>query len=152
MIELLNMTDISNSVFSVKNLLIGIPFFILSLFIIKNVSSYKYSIIGFMWGCIVVPFSGGFFELLNSYTNLTIFIVLLLITYTLYKLKLHLYKILIYPIFILIVLVLILYAHFIFPIIFQKTQSTLEFYLFSAFIYLALYLIIGVFIDKTKRI
>lgn len=153
MIELLNTTgieNISNSVFSIENLLVAIPLFILSFFTIKKVISHRYTIIGFMFGCIVVPFSGGFFALLNSNTILTIFLFLFLITFILYKLKFPPYKLLIYPIFMLIILVLILYAHFIFPII--LSQSVLEFYLISAFIYALLYLIIGFFIDRSSSV
>ena len=153
MIELLNTTNIesiSNSVFSIGNLLVIVPFFIITFFITKKVISHKYTIIGFMFGSIIVPFSGGFFALLNSNTILTILLFLFLITFVLYRLELPPYKLLIYPIFMLIILVLILYAHFIFPIILRSSQSVLKFYIVSAFIYAVIYSIIGFFIDRKK--
>ena len=153
MIELFNATNIesvSNSVFSIRNLLVIVPFFIIIFFVIKKATSHKYTIIGFIFGSIIVPFSGGLFALLNSNTILAVLLFLFSITFALYKLKLPPYKLLIYPIFMLIVLLLILYAHFISPIILRPSQSVLEFYIVSAFIYAVVYSIIGFFIDKKK--
>ena len=150
MIELLdidNIQNIGNSIFSIKNLSIIVPFLVLSFFVIKKVKDYPCTIIGVMFGFVVLPFSGGIFALIN-YNTIFIVLLILIITFLLYRLKFPSYKLLIYPSSIFIVLLLIMYVHFIIPIILGSAQSILVFYLFSAFIYSILYGIIGFFIDK----
>jgi len=117
-------------------------------YIFKQVRQYKYTIIGFLFGTIIVPI----FYLFSKYSNILTFLLIYgAIGYVLATKGMPIYKALMYPIAIYMIILFFLYFHFGFIAILFRTDNNLELYSISALIYSVFYCVVGYLIDKKNR-